>query len=91
MYNNSLGQKIRVYEQESQKFSCFGLNDRLPALKEEHPRLKEVNSRSLQSANKNLDNALKNLDNAFTRFLREKKGFPRFKVKKNPVQSFRTP
>ncbi|MGB4174004.1 MAG: RNA-guided endonuclease TnpB family protein, partial [Candidatus Methanoculleus thermohydrogenotrophicum] len=84
VYNHSLEQKIRVYEQEGRKLSCFDLNNQLPALKEEHPWLKEVNSQSLQSANKNLDNA-------FTRFFREKKGFPRFKSKKNPVQSFQVP
>jgi putative transposase len=84
VYNTSLEQKIRAYEQEGRKLSCFDLNTRLPALKEEHPWLKEANSQSLQSANKNLDNA-------FTRFFREKKGFPRFKSKKNPVQSFQVP
>jgi putative transposase len=46
--------------------------------------LKEVNSQSLQSS-------IKNLDNAFTRFFREKKGFPKFKSKKNPVQAFQVP
>ncbi len=84
VYNHSLEQKIRAYEQEGRKLSCYDLNDRLPALKEEHPWLKEVNSQSLQNANKNLDNA-------FTRFFREKKGFPKFKSKKNPVQSFQVP
>ena len=84
VYNHSLEQKIRAYEQEGRNLSCFDLNNRLPALKEEHPWLKEVNSQSLQSANKNLDNA-------FTRFFREKKGFPQFKSKKNPVQSFQIP
>ncbi|WP_343241151.1 MULTISPECIES: RNA-guided endonuclease TnpB family protein, partial [unclassified Methanoculleus] len=84
VYNHSLEQKIRAYEQEGKKLSCYDLNNRLPVLKEEHPWLKEVNSQSLQNANKNLDNA-------FTRFFREKKGFPRFKSKKNPVQSFQVP
>ncbi len=84
VYNHSLEQKIRAYEQEGRKLSCFDLNNHLPALKEEHPWLKDVNSQSLQSTNKNLDNA-------FTRFFREKKGFPRFKSKKNPVQSFQVP
>jgi len=84
VYNYSLEQKIRAYEQDGRKLSCYDLNNRLPALKEEHPWLKEVNSQSLQSANKNLDNA-------FTRFFREKKGFPKFKSKKNPVQSFQVP
>ena len=84
VYNHSLEQKIRAYEQDGKKLSCYDLNARLPALKEEHPWLKEVNSQSLQSANKNLDNA-------FTRFFREKKGFPKFKSKKDPVQSFQVP
>jgi putative transposase len=35
--------------------------------------------------------ASRNLDNAFTKFFREKKGFPKFKSKKNPVQSFQYP
>lgn len=50
----------------------------------EYPWLADVNSQSLQYANRNLDNA-------FTRFFREKKGFPKFKSKKNPVQSFQVP
>ncbi|MGB4052526.1 MAG: helix-turn-helix domain-containing protein [Methanoculleus sp.] len=36
VYNNSLEQKIRAYEQDGKKLSCFDLNNRLPALKEEH-------------------------------------------------------
>ena len=84
VYNHSLEQKIRAYEQEGRNLSCFDLNNRLPALKEEHPWLKAVTSQSLQSANKNLDNAV-------TRFFREKKGFPQFKSKKHPVQSFQIP
>ncbi|MDR9816746.1 MAG: helix-turn-helix domain-containing protein [Candidatus Methanoculleus thermohydrogenotrophicum] len=83
VYNHSLEQKIRAYEQEGRKLSCYDLNKQLPALKEEYPWLKEVNSQSLQNANKNLDNA-------FTRFFREKKGFPRFKSKKNPHSPFST-
>ena len=31
------------------------------------------------------------MESAFTRFFREKKGFPKFKSKKNPVQSFQIP
>ena len=53
VYNHSLEQKIRAYEQDGRKLSCFDLNNRLPTLKEEHPWLNEVNSQSLQIANKN--------------------------------------
>ena len=35
--------------------------------------------------------ALRNLENAFTRFFREKKGFPKFKSKRNPIQSCQFP
>ncbi len=40
VYNYSLEQKIRAYEQEGRKLSCFDLNTRLSALKEEHSWLK---------------------------------------------------
>jgi len=56
----------------------------LPALKIEFPFLQEVHSQPLQMASRNLDNA-------FTKFFREKKGFPKFKSKKNPIQSFQYP
>ncbi len=56
----------------------------IPELKVEYEWLKDINSQSLQGATLNLDNA-------FTRFFREKKGFPKFKSKKNPVQSFSVP
>jgi putative transposase len=36
-------------------------------------------------------NALINLESAFTKFFREKKGFPNFKSRKNPLQSFQIP
>ncbi|MGB4730796.1 MAG: helix-turn-helix domain-containing protein, partial [Candidatus Methanoculleus thermohydrogenotrophicum] len=39
VYNHSLEQKIRAYEQEGRNLSSFDLNNRLPALKEEHPWL----------------------------------------------------
>ena len=46
--------------------------------------LLEVNSQSLQMA-------LRNLDNAFTRFFREKKGFPNFKSRKKNNFLFQLP
>jgi len=84
VYNWSLEQKIKAYELTGASLSCYTLNKMLPGLKNDYPWLKEVNSQSLQQANINLDTA-------FTKFFREKKGFPRFKSKKNPVQSFQVP
>jgi putative transposase len=84
VYNWALEQKIKSYNSDEVSLSCYMLNKKLPALKIDFPWLKEVNSQSLQQANNNLDAA-------FTRFFREKKGFPKFKSKKNPLQSFQAP
>ena len=84
VYNLSLEQKITAYETEKKILTRFDLNNNLPQLKSENEWLREVNSQSLQQANKHLDSA-------FTKFFREKKGFPNFKSRKNPVQSFGIP
>lgn len=55
----------------------------LPDLKTAHPWLKEVDSTALQ-------NSLKDLDSAFKKFFREHKGYPNFKSRKNPKNSYRT-
>ena len=84
VYNLFLEKKIKHYAEHKSTLSCFALNKMLPALKIEYPFLSEVHSQALQMASRNLDNA-------FTRFFREKKGFPKFKSKKNSVQSFQYP
>ena len=84
VYNLSLEQKIKTYGTDKTTLSCYDLNAMLPDLKKEFDWLKEVNSQSLQQTNRNLDSA-------FTRFFREKRGFPKFKSKKNPAQSFDVP
>ncbi|MDD3077417.1 MAG: IS200/IS605 family element RNA-guided endonuclease TnpB [Proteiniphilum sp.] len=84
VYNWALENKIRYYETSKEKLSAYDLNYMLKGLKAENHWLKEVNSQSLQQTNKNMESA-------FTRFFREKKGFPKFKSKKNPVQSFQIP
>jgi putative transposase len=84
IYNWALEQKIKSYEQDGKAISRFTLNKTIPTLYKDMEWLKEVNSQSLRGATLNLDNA-------FTRFFREKTGFPKFKSKKNPVQSFSVP
>lgn len=83
-YNWALENKIKSYEVEGKSVSRFTLNKMLPQLKNEHEWLNEINSQSLQGATLNLENA-------FTKFFREKTGFPKFKSRKNPVQSFSIP
>jgi putative transposase len=84
VYNWALEQKIKTYEQTGKSINHMGLDALLPALKTEKPFLKETNSQSLQGMTKHVDTA-------FVRFFREKNGFPKFKSKKNPIQSFPVP
>ncbi len=84
VYNWVLEYKIRSYKEEYISINRFALNKKITELKQSEKWLQEVNSQSLQGVTLNLDNA-------FTKFFREKKGFPRFKSKKNPIQSFNVP
>lgn len=71
VYNWGLETKMTQYQQDRTTLSCFDLINRLKKLKSQNEWLKEVDSQSLQMA-------LRNLDNAYTKFFREKKGFPNF-------------
>ncbi|MDQ1254047.1 MAG: putative transposase [Euryarchaeota archaeon] len=84
VYNWALDQKIKTYEQTGKSISRFDLNKLIPVLKTSHEWLGDVNSQSLQGMTKQVESA-------FTHFFREKKGFPKFKSKKNPIQSFPVP
>ena len=84
VYNWALSQKIKTYEQTGKSISRFDLNKLIPVLKTSNEWLGEVNSQSLQGMTKQVESA-------FTRFFREKNGFPKFKSKKNPIQSFPVP
>jgi putative transposase len=86
VYNWALDKKKNQYEQNKNSLSCFDLINELTKLKqqEEYKWLNEVNSQSLQQS-------IRNLDNAFQKFFREKKGYPKFKSKKNSRKSFQVP
>lgn len=84
VFNYSLAEKIKAYEIKRKSLSQFDLNKLIPNLKNENVWLKEVNAQSLQQVNNHLDFA-------FKKFFREKKGFPNFKSKHNPIQSFTVP
>ena len=63
--------------------SAFTLNNLLPAMKLEYPWLKDAESRSLQIT-------CKNLVDAYRKFFKTNKGFPKFKSRKFPKQSYQT-
>lgn len=79
VYNKMLEERIKIYEED--------LKCKLPTpakYKNEFPFLKEVDSLALANAQLNLDSAYRN-------FFRDKSvGFPKFKSRKNPVQSYKT-
>ncbi|KIX89905.1 transposase [Staphylococcus microti] len=84
VYNLMLNDRIKAY-QEKVNNPSKKINFPTPAkYKKAFPFLKEVDSLALANAQLNLDKAYKN-------FFRDKSvGFPRFKSKKNPVQSYTT-
>lgn len=86
VYNWGLEKKVRSYQENEKRISCFDLIKELTKLKkiEDFQWLNEVNSQSLQMA-------LRNLDNAFTNFFRKQNKFPQFKSKKNNRQGFQIP
>ena len=86
IYNWALSKKSEQYKKDKSCISIFSLdktvNDELKK-SEETAWLKEVNSQSLQAS-------LRHLDAAYTKFFRDKKGFPKFKNKYDK-QSFANP
>ncbi|SUM57733.1 putative transposase [Staphylococcus microti] len=84
VYNLMLHDRIKAY-QEKENNPSEKMRFPTPAkYKKAFPFLKEVDSLALANAQLNLDKAYKN-------FFRDKSvGFPRFKSKKNPVQSYTT-
>lgn len=86
VYNWALAKKIEVYQKENKNISRFDLQKELPLMKktDAFSWLKEVNSQSLQAS-------LENLDKAYTKFFRDKKGFPKFKAKHKSRKSFSIP
>ena len=85
VYNWGLNQKIEQYQKQGKSDSCISLINKITQIKKKEATswLNDVNSQSLQMS-------LRNLDNAFTRFFREKKGFPSHK-KRAGRQSFQCP
>jgi putative transposase len=73
VYNWALEQKIKTYEQTDKSISRFDLQKILVSeIKLVNKWLKVVNSQALLSS-------LVNVESAFTKFFREKTGFPNFK------------
>ena len=85
VWNQMLDMMIQRYENNPKApfLNSFALNNLLKQLKSEIPFLKEAESTSLQNTNHDLIEAYK-------KFFREHKGFPKFKSRKFPKQSYQS-
>ena len=85
VWNQMLDMMIQRYENNHKApfLNAFALNNLLKQLKFENPFLKDAESTSLQNTNRDLIEAYK-------KFFREHKGFPKFKSRKFPKQSYQS-
>ncbi|MFD0770747.1 RNA-guided endonuclease TnpB family protein, partial [Bacillus sp. CGMCC 1.60114] len=83
VFNRFLARWNDTYKETGKGLTYNSCSAELTQLKKEFIWLKEVDSISLQSV-------LKNLADAFTRFFKKQTDAPRFKSKKNKVQSYTT-
>lgn len=83
VWNQMLNMMIERHRNNSKApfLNAFALNNLLPALKTEYPWLKDAESTSLQATNHDLVAAYK-------KFFRAHRGFPKFKSRKFPKQSY---
>lgn len=79
VYNHLLARRKEAYERDGTTLDQYACMRGLPELKQQHPWLQDSTA---------LQRAVEELDDAFQRFFREKKGYPRFKSKKHPKQSY---
>lgn len=83
VFNRFLGQWNDTYKEAGKGLTYHSCSAELTQLKKEFVWLKEVDSIALQSS-------LKNLADSYTRFFKKQNKAPRFKSKKNKVQSYTT-
>lgn len=83
VFNHFLAKWDESYKAIGKGLSYGSCSKEIPMLKQEFDWLKEVDSHSLQSS-------VKHLIDAYDRFFKKQNGRPRFKSKRNPVQSYKT-
>ncbi|SFJ52115.1 putative transposase [Thermoflavimicrobium dichotomicum] len=81
VFNHFLAKWNESYEQTGKGLTYHACSKQLTQLKKELEWFKEVDSTSLQ-------NTLQHLEDAFERFFKKQNDHPRFKSRKNPVQSY---
>ncbi|WP_145950075.1 IS200/IS605 family element RNA-guided endonuclease TnpB [Paenibacillus sp. Y412MC10] len=83
VFNHFLAKWNETYKETGKGLTYNRCSSELPNLKKELPWLKEVDSIAIQSS-------VKSLADAYSRFFRKQNDAPRFKSKRNEVQSYTT-
>ncbi len=83
VFNHFLAKWDETYKATGKGLSYGSCSKELPSLKQAFDWLKEVDSTSVQTS-------VKHLADAFDRFFKKQNERPRFKSKRNPVQSYKT-
>ena len=83
VFNYFLSRWNEAYKMTGKGLSFGSCSKEIPLLKQKFDWLKEVDSTSLQTS-------VKNLADAYDRFFKKQNERPRFKSKRNPVQSYKT-
>lgn len=83
VFNHFLAKWDETYQATGKGLSYDSCSKEIPLLKQEFEWLKEVDSTSVQSG-------VKHLADAYKRFFKKQNERPRFKSKRNPVQSYKT-
>lgn len=83
VFNHFLAKWNETYKETGKGLSYEACSSELPNLKKELSWLKEIDSIAIQSS-------VKNLADAYSRFFKNQNDAPRFKSKKNKVQSYTT-
>ncbi|MCA1011481.1 IS200/IS605 family element RNA-guided endonuclease TnpB [Halobacillus halophilus] len=83
VFNHFLSEWSRAYKETGKGLSYATCSKQLPNLKREFLWLKEVDSTAIQTS-------IKHLSDAYKRFFKKQNQPPRFKSKKNKVQSYTT-
>lgn len=84
IYNQYLGYNIEAYSRDKSFISGYDFSKILTQLKKNDKRFMWLNEISSKAIHESFMNA----DKAFKKFFKNKTGFPRFKSKKYPVQSY---
>ena len=84
VYNYMLSRNRKAYRRrKANVMSRYEMQNLLPKLKQVYPWLKDADSQALQ-------HSCQRLSEAYNRFFKTKKGYPKFRSRKYPVQSYTT-